>query len=149
VTGIVSASGLSARSSGTRFDFILCVRREGTARGLGDYWIGIATRHDEHARQTIVAMEAGKDVFVEKPLALTRDELLSVVQTQRRTGRRLMVGFNRRFAPMVEQMRSFLASSGGRLSRSTGSMRVSCPRPTGPRTLPHPVAGSSAKRVTS
>jgi predicted dehydrogenase/threonine dehydrogenase-like Zn-dependent dehydrogenase len=110
LTGIVSASGLSARSSGGRFGFAYCASDESALlEDPGTNWIAIVTRHDLHAGQAIAAMEAGKDVFVEKPLALNRTELLAVVDAQRRTGKRLMVGFNRRFAPMVEEMRNFLA----------------------------------------
>jgi predicted dehydrogenase/threonine dehydrogenase-like Zn-dependent dehydrogenase len=110
LTGIVSASGLSARSSGGRFGFAYCASDENALlQDPGTNWIAIVTRHDLHAAQAIAAMEAGKDVFVEKPLALDQAELLTVVEAQRRTGRRLMVGFNRRFAPMVEEMRVFLA----------------------------------------
>jgi predicted dehydrogenase/threonine dehydrogenase-like Zn-dependent dehydrogenase len=110
LTGIVSASGLSARSSGGRFGFAYCASDESALlEDPGTNWIAIVTRHDLHAGQAIAAMEAGKDVFVEKPLALNRTELLAVVDAQRRTGRRLMVGFNRRFAPMIEEMRKFLA----------------------------------------
>ena len=110
LTGIVSASGLSARSSGGRFGFAYCASDESALlEDPGTNWIAIVTRHDLHAGQAIAAMEAGKDVFVEKPLALNSTELLAVVDAQRRTGKRLMVGFNRRFAPMVEEMRNFLA----------------------------------------
>ena len=110
LTGIVSASGLSAQSSGARFGFAYCASEPDVL--LHDpsiNWIAIATRHDLHASQAIAAMEAGKDVFVEKPLALDLEQLRAVVEAQRRTGRRLMVGFNRRFAPMVQHLHAFLA----------------------------------------
>jgi predicted dehydrogenase len=59
----------------------------------------VATRHDTHARYVEAALLAGKAVFVEKPLALTATEYDLVATTQRATQGRLMVGFNRRFAP--------------------------------------------------
>ncbi|MEO8008504.1 MAG: Gfo/Idh/MocA family oxidoreductase, partial [Betaproteobacteria bacterium] len=73
----------------------------------------IATRHDSHARLVCQALAAGKHVFVEKPLALTQDEL---VQIERAYGAAVaaghtpvvMVGFNRRFAPQVKNIRSLL-----------------------------------------
>ena len=69
--------------------------------------IFIVTRHHSHAAMVCRALETGKAVFVEKPLALTRDELDRVVEAIAATGNdRLMVGFNRRFAPMLTQMRS-------------------------------------------
>jgi predicted dehydrogenase/threonine dehydrogenase-like Zn-dependent dehydrogenase len=67
----------------------------------------IVTRHSSHAEMTCQALEAGKAVFVEKPLALTIDELDRILATVDATGNdRLMVGFNRRFAPMLTEMRS-------------------------------------------
>jgi predicted dehydrogenase/threonine dehydrogenase-like Zn-dependent dehydrogenase len=121
-TGIASASGLSARSSGDRFGFAYCAADEDELlNDAGTTWIAIATRHGDHARQAVAAMEAGKDVFVEKPLALDRSELRSVLATQRRTGRRLMVGFNRRFAPLFEQLQAFFA---GRRRPLIGLYRV-------------------------
>ena len=69
--------------------------------------IFVVTRHRTHADLVCQALETGKAVFVEKPLALTRDELERVVHVIETTGNdRLMVGFNRRFAPLLVQMRS-------------------------------------------
>ena len=69
--------------------------------------IFIVTRHHSHADLVCRALETGKAVFVEKPLALTRDEIDRVVEAIAKTGNeRLMVGFNRRFAPLLTQMRS-------------------------------------------
>ena len=72
----------------------------------------ILTRHHHHARQVISAVEAGKHVFVEKPLCLTTDELAAIEQalSARTEGTPLlMVGFNRRFAPAVHTVREFFA----------------------------------------
>jgi predicted dehydrogenase/threonine dehydrogenase-like Zn-dependent dehydrogenase len=69
--------------------------------------IFIVTRHHTHADLVCRALETGKAVFVEKPLALTREELDRIVEVIANTGNdRLMVGFNRRFAPLLTQMRS-------------------------------------------
>ena len=74
--------------------------------------IFIVTRHHSHADLVCRALETGKAVFVEKPLALTRDELDRVVEVIAKTGNdRLMVGFNRRFAPLLTTMRSQFGSS--------------------------------------
>ena len=68
--------------------------------------IFIVTRHHTHADLVCRALETGKAVFVEKPLALTREELQRIIDVVVRTGNdRLMVGFNRRFAPLLVQMR--------------------------------------------
>lgn len=77
--------------------------------------ISIVTRHDSHARFVSQALRAGKNVFVEKPLAITLPELEEVKAAyqaayQAGKGPHLMVGFNRRFAPQVQMMKSLLAS---------------------------------------
>ncbi len=67
----------------------------------------IVTRHSAHAQLTCRALEAGKAVFVEKPLALTSDELDRILATVDESGNdRVMVGFNRRFAPLMVEMRT-------------------------------------------
>jgi predicted dehydrogenase/threonine dehydrogenase-like Zn-dependent dehydrogenase len=68
--------------------------------------IFIVTRHAAHAKQVCRALETGKAVFVEKPLALTRAETDQIVEAIEKTGNdRLMVGFNRRFSPLLTAMR--------------------------------------------
>lgn len=74
--------------------------------------IVIATRNHLHAKQVIAALEARKNVFCEKPLCLTMEELEAIVRTycgiQALSRPKLTVGFNRRFAPMIVRMKSFL-----------------------------------------
>jgi predicted dehydrogenase/threonine dehydrogenase-like Zn-dependent dehydrogenase len=79
----------------------------------------IVTRHHSHADLTCRALEAGKAVFVEKPLALSDEELSRILDVVAATGNdRLMVGFNRRFAPMLVEMRSrFGRSTEGAVAR--------------------------------
>lgn len=78
----------------------------------------IATRHDSHASLAVRAIEAGKHVFVEKPLALSLDDLEMVHEALRRQGeggtaKQFCVGFNRRFAPLALKMRTLLGRWGG------------------------------------
>ena len=76
--------------------------------------IFIVTRHHTHADLVCRALETGKAVFVEKPLALTKEELERVVEVVEKTGNdRLMVGFNRRFAPLLGQLKSRFGQPGG------------------------------------
>lgn len=110
LVGIVSGAGMTARTAGDKFGFQYAASSD--AQLLDDpsiNWIAIATRHDLHASQAIKAMERGKNVFVEKPLALNESQLLEVARAQRESGKSVMVGFNRRFAPMVQEMKTFLA----------------------------------------
>jgi predicted dehydrogenase/threonine dehydrogenase-like Zn-dependent dehydrogenase len=69
--------------------------------------IFVVTRHATHADLVCRALETGKAVFVEKPLALTAEQLDKITETIAKTGNdRLMVGFNRRFAPMLAKMKA-------------------------------------------
>ena len=71
--------------------------------------IVIATRHNTHAKLAIKALEAGKHVFVEKPLALSIQEVNEVQNAfEKAKSLQLMVGFNRRFAPMVQKMKQLI-----------------------------------------
>lgn len=78
----------------------------------------VTTRHDSHARFVLSAVDAGKHVFVEKPLCLTLDELDAIADGYARAlasgaSSLLMVGFNRRFAPHVVRMKALLAGMSG------------------------------------
>ena len=71
----------------------------------------IATQHHLHATQVMDAIKQGKNVFVEKPLAITKDELLqikAVYDSNSAKKPRLMVGFNRRFSPHIAKLKSLL-----------------------------------------
>ncbi len=72
----------------------------------------IATRHHQHADQVVRALDAGKHVFVEKPLAVTRDDLDRVATAYARldSAPMLMVGFNRRFSPALVSVKTAIAS---------------------------------------
>jgi len=61
----------------------------------------VATRHNLHAQIAIEALKQGKNVHVEKPLALNIEQLKAVIEAERGSQGRLMVGFNRRFAPQA------------------------------------------------
>lgn len=75
----------------------------------------IATQHNLHAEQVIRALQAGKNVFVEKPLALNEAEIDSIekVYNELEDKPRLMVGYNRRFAPQIIKMKELLSSVSG------------------------------------
>jgi predicted dehydrogenase/threonine dehydrogenase-like Zn-dependent dehydrogenase len=109
-TAIASASGLSARRAAERNDFEKAV--PGADAIIGDPGVDVvvvATPHDTHADLAVRALEAGKHVWCEKPLALTLDELDLVEKAWRSSGRQLAVGFNRRWSPAVLAARDALA----------------------------------------
>jgi predicted dehydrogenase/threonine dehydrogenase-like Zn-dependent dehydrogenase len=107
--GVSSAGGVSARKAAEERGFAyLAASSEEILADPETEAVVIATRHGDHARLTAAALRAGKSVFVEKPLALTDDELDDVMAAaggggaSAGGGPRLMVGFNRRFAPATE-----------------------------------------------
>ena len=72
----------------------------------------ICTRNGSHAALVVEALTAGKHVFCEKPLALSIDERDLVMKAAGAALGTLLVGFNRRFSPLLREMRSFLAAPG-------------------------------------
>lgn len=106
LVGICSAGGLTATSAGQRHGFAFSASdyRELLRDDRIDAVV-IATRHDTHARMASEAAEAGKHVFVEKPLALTMEQLGLVIAAREKSGKIIMPGYNRRFSPLVAAVR--------------------------------------------
>ncbi len=105
---IATASGVSARQVGERFGFRNCV--SGADEVLTNDEINlvvIATRHDSHAELVRRALERGRHVFVEKPLALNDEDLDKVIAAATPSNGQLMVGFNRRFSPLARSAQEF------------------------------------------
>jgi predicted dehydrogenase/threonine dehydrogenase-like Zn-dependent dehydrogenase len=71
----------------------------------------ITTRHNAHAQQVLESLKANKHVFVEKPLALTSQELDAIETLYRTSDKILMVGFNRRFSPFIKKAKELIGSS--------------------------------------
>jgi predicted dehydrogenase/threonine dehydrogenase-like Zn-dependent dehydrogenase len=109
--GIISATGVRAQALGKKYKFNYCTSEpKNIFNDDQSDCIYILTRHDSHAELTISALEAGKHVFVEKPLALSEHQLSLITDAQERSGKILLVGFNRRFAPMAIKMKNFFGS---------------------------------------
>ena len=74
--------------------------------------VAVVTRHNLHAGNVIDALTSGKNVFVEKPLALTIDEVNAIDKAYQdqldKHGARLMVGYNRRFSPQIQKMKELI-----------------------------------------
>jgi predicted dehydrogenase/threonine dehydrogenase-like Zn-dependent dehydrogenase len=103
---IMSGGGVSAASAAAQFHFAKTT--DSVSELLKDSDITavfIASRHDQHAELVVNALRAGKPTFVEKPLCLTEDELTAIEAAYVTNSAPLMVGFNRRFAPLVSQIK--------------------------------------------
>lgn len=106
---IVTATGLSAFHYGSKNKFSNATTDYTDAlKGCADTVV-IATRHNLHADQIVAALNAGKNVFVEKPLALNHDQINRVEKAYADArDQKLMVGFNRRFSPHIKTMKKLL-----------------------------------------
>ncbi len=119
---VATASGVSAASVAKKYGADLATSRfeDVVSDGAVDLVI-VATRHDSHARYVCQALDSGKPVFVEKPLAIEIEGLDAIrerVEAAERAGRRtfLMVGFNRRFSPLAVRLREVFSKTGGPIS---------------------------------
>ncbi len=116
LTGLVTATGLNAQQKSERFGFEYCSTDfDSILDDDGTDAVFIATRHSTHADFAARALNAGKHVFVEKPMVVTEDQLSALRSTYEAAAERrptaLMVGLNRRFAPMITELKKVF--SGG------------------------------------
>ncbi len=112
IKSIASAGGVSGTALAKKY---------GIAQSTTDYselirdkdidLVIITTRHHLHAKTIIECMESGKHVFVEKPLALNREELQAIVEIYAKSGVTLNVGFNRRFSPHIQKIKSLIGTT--------------------------------------
>jgi predicted dehydrogenase/threonine dehydrogenase-like Zn-dependent dehydrogenase len=113
LVGVCAANGSHSQHAAKKFGFRYSSADEDAL--IADPAINtvvIATRHHLHARQVLAALNSGKHVFCEKPLCLNEDELYDVIRAYENqpAGRKplLIVGFNRRFAPLALRLKKFL-----------------------------------------
>ncbi len=111
---IASAQGLSAK---------ILAKKAKAENATSDYTVMLSdnevglvivtTRHNLHAKMVLEALQAGKSVFVEKPLCLNAEELKAIEEAYKNAGKNviLTVGFNRRFSPFAEKLKK-LAGDG-------------------------------------
>jgi len=111
---LASAGGVSSVHAGKKFGFAYATTDADAIPDADSIdSVVIATRHDTHAKYTVLALKAGKNVFVEKPLAIDRAQMEAVAAAYEESGSAvgrpvLMVGFNRRFSPLVVKLKQLL-----------------------------------------
>jgi len=112
--GVMTSSGTTSRRVAERFGFEFCTADENDIFLNNEInTVFIATRHDSHAAYVKKGLQAGKNVFVEKPLCLSEGELKHIEEILFDAGSSaplLMVGFNRRFAPLAKMLKEMVGS---------------------------------------
>ena len=113
LVGIASASGLSAQHAAKKHGFAYAASdAQQILEDESINTVAILTRHNLHAEQILSALRAGKQVFCEKPLALNEAELAEIeAEMNKPDAPLLMVGFNRRFAPLAIKLKDFLSKT--------------------------------------
>ena len=112
LNGVMTTTGTSSRSVAERYGFDFCTTNEKDIIENDDInTVFIATRHDSHAHYVMKALKAGKHVFTEKPLCLTEKELDEIAEIYNPSpithhpSPVLLVGYNRRFSPLIRQIK--------------------------------------------
>ena len=110
LTTLVTSGGINSVHQGKKNNFIVASTDINAALKEDIDSIVIATQHNLHAEQTISAMKAGKNVFVEKPLALSHVDIDAIEEAQKKANKIIMVGYNRRFSPHIQKVKQLLES---------------------------------------
>src|SRR5213078_703322 len=138
---VFSANGARGKSYARRFGAAYCCSDyEEILRDSEVDVVLILSRNQHHYRQALAALQAGKHVFVEKPMALTENECRSLSRTVQETGRQLTVGFNRRFAPFYIEQKRALA---GRAAPAVLDCRINSPGISGSYWMADPATGGA------
>jgi polar amino acid transport system substrate-binding protein len=110
LVGVLAAESHLSQNVAKKFGFAKCYSRpEDVFADPGLDAVVIATRHDFHAPYTLQGLKSGKHIYVEKPLAINKDQLQEIVRVYDESDRDVLVGFNRRFAPHIERCKGFFA----------------------------------------
>jgi polar amino acid transport system substrate-binding protein len=110
---VVTSKGITSKNVAEKFGFNYCSADIKDVVGKKEInTVFIATPHAAHAPQVIEALKANKNVFVEKPLAVSEEELHEIVAVKAMHNLPLMVGFNRRFAPVCETIKKEFHNAG-------------------------------------
>jgi predicted dehydrogenase len=107
--GIVSATGVSAHHAAKRHGFGFAASDpDSLYQDPAINLLAILTRHHLHSEQILKGFEAGKHIYCEKPLAIKKEQLEQIIQALEAEHPLLMLGFNRRFAPLAKHLKAFI-----------------------------------------
>ncbi len=108
--GVLTNTGTTSKRVAEKFEFKFCAGQEGDILNDETNTLFIASRHDSHGSYVLKGLKSNKHVFVEKPLCLFETELEAIIDAQRIHNKTVMVGFNRRFSPLTQKIKSTLGS---------------------------------------
>ena len=111
--GLCTATGVSAHSTGNKHDFkYITTDYQELLKSNEINTVFITTRHNDHGEKVLNSLKAGKNVFVEKPLAIYENELEEIKTFYQNLEKKpvLQVGYNRRFAPLVQEMKKVVGN---------------------------------------
>jgi predicted dehydrogenase len=109
--GVLTNTGTTSKRVAEKFKFQFCATNEDDVLDDKTNTVFVATRHDSHGPYVLKSLEANKNVFVEKPLCLLESELESIIDLQSKTGKAVMVGFNRRFSPLTAKLKKAVGNN--------------------------------------
>lgn len=114
IEAVVARTGSKAKQAAEKFGARVCSTDYREVLAMPEVQaVVIATRHDSHRAIAVAAAEAGKHVFVEKPLALTEADCEEILAAAERAKVLVTVGFNRRFSAHAQALRAALAKTAG------------------------------------
>lgn len=117
LVGVATANGVNAQRVARRYGFSTATTDYRELLASPDVGaLVVATRHNLHAEIAVEALRLSKAVFLEKPMAMNVEELRRVLAAWREGSGTLLVGFNRRFAPLVQELRAFFGERRGPLA---------------------------------
>lgn len=110
---VVTSKGITAKNVAEKFGFNICSSdKKDVMENTSINTVFIATPHSSHASLVMESLQSGKNVFVEKPLAISEKELYQVIDVKSSHDHHLMVGFNRRFAPVSVAIKKEFENAG-------------------------------------
>lgn len=104
--GILTNNGTTSKRVAEKFNFKFCASNEEDVLNEQTNTVFIATRHDSHASYVMKALSSNKNIFVEKPICLTIEELESIKNKYQQQNGTIMIGFNRRFSPLTQLVKN-------------------------------------------
>lgn len=108
--GVLTNTGTTSKRVAEKFKFRYCASEEKDVLDQKTNTLFIATRHDSHGAYVMKGLKNDKNIFVEKPLCMFPEELEEISALKYRSGKAVMVGFNRRFAPFSKEVKKKIGS---------------------------------------